>query len=121
MHMRRSIGRKRIIMSMKAIKRRTPAPDRSTVRRRIGVRRVVLTVVALMIVVIGIRLVQVHDQTWEWRLGASAAPTKLQFGGRDYLRDASAPNPQLLGAVKVGGRASGGGLVLVPSVAADPY
>ena len=45
--------------------------------------------------------------------------SKLQFGGREYLRNAAPPNRQLLGAVKVAGRTAGGGLVLLPPVTMD--
>ncbi len=94
-----------------------PAPSRRpAVGRRFALAVVILG--AVLIVVVGIRLVQVHDQTWDWRLTSSATPTKLEFGGRDYLRDGSPPN-QPLGAVQEVGRTNGGGLVLLPSLAVE--
>ncbi|MDX6366272.1 MAG: hypothetical protein QOK30_1348 [Nocardioidaceae bacterium] len=47
------------------------------------------SVIALLVVCVGIplvRLYQVHDQGWEWRLTPSAAPPRLLFDGRSYLR-----------------------------------
>jgi hypothetical protein len=45
--------------------------------------------IALLVVCVGLPLVrvyQVHDQGWEWRLTPSAAPPRLVFDGRSYLR-----------------------------------
>ncbi len=57
------------------------------------------------------RLVDVHRSTWDWTLRPQAASTKVELGGRDYVRSGPAwPAPVDLSVV---GRTRGGGDVLV--------
>jgi hypothetical protein len=49
-------------------------------------RRSVIAVIVVCVAVPLVRLYQVHDEGWEWRLTPSAAPAGLQFDGRSYLR-----------------------------------
>jgi hypothetical protein len=47
------------------------------------------SVIALLVVCVGVplvRLYQVHDEGWEWRLTPPAAPPQLLFHQRSYLR-----------------------------------
>jgi hypothetical protein len=57
-----------------------------------------------------IRLYQVHDQGWEWRLSASAAPPRILFDGRSYLR-ASEPALRVPSREVQQGRTPGGGVI----------
>jgi hypothetical protein len=52
--------------------------------------RSVRTVLAVVVIVAGIvvvRLFQIHQETWEWRLTPSATPPKLHVLSRDYRRE----------------------------------
>ena len=52
--------------------------------------RTVRRALAVVVVVAGVvlfRLVQVHEETWEWRLTPSATPPKLHVLSRDYQRE----------------------------------
>ncbi len=75
-------------------------------------RRVVLLLTLALVLAIGLlgRLWYVHDRTWDWSLVISAAPPKIQFADRTYLRstlDIAVP----AAAVDVG-RTLGGGVIL---------
>jgi hypothetical protein len=50
------------------------------------VRRSVIALLVVCVAVPLVRLYQVHDEGWEWRLTPSAAPPRLLFGERSYLR-----------------------------------
>jgi hypothetical protein len=49
-------------------------------------RRSVIALLVVCVAVPLVRLFQVHDEGWEWRLTPSAAPPRLLFGERSYLR-----------------------------------
>ncbi|NHC15736.1 hypothetical protein [Motilibacter deserti] len=59
------------------------------------VRRRLLVTVPLLVLVAGVllRLEQVHQETWEWRLTHSATPPKLHVFDRDYRRMGPEPVP----------------------------
>ncbi len=88
--------------------------------RRSRVLVALAVVLALAVVGLGVRLVQVHGQTRDWRLSAAAAPSLLHFGGHDFLRGPAADQQQLsvLGPLTADGRTAGGGQIFVPTVAA---
>jgi len=78
--------------------------------RRRAVVAAVLALLCVPVVVVAVRVVQVHDQGWEWRLSPTAAPPKLSWHHRDYRR-AAARAARPAGAVEIG-RTPGGGRVL---------
>ena len=53
------------------------------------------------------RLVQVHSQGWEWRLSPSAAPPRISFDHRSYLRS-TRPRAIPAGEVRRGSTPGGG-------------
>ncbi len=93
---------------------------KSTSRRRLrhgGI--VIVSILALVSVVLGVRVYQVHDQTRDWRLTPAAAPTLLKFGGRDYLRGGTMTSQQLAlqGPITADGQTAGGGKIFIPAPA----
>lgn len=74
---------------------------------RPAVLAVGVLVVLVLAVVAGARMVSVHADTWEWRLKPSAAPPKIQFDDRSYLRGSVmaglAPGSTLSGLTSGGG------------------
>jgi hypothetical protein len=67
-------------------------------------------VVAVLALTLLGRMASIHRETWDWRLTPAAAPTKVQLGGREYLRGGPEWNrPAGLHEV---GRTDGGGVVL---------
>src|SRR5262249_19087545 len=64
---------------------------------------------------IGLRTVQVHAETGEWRLSPSATPPIIRVDGRDYERAGQAPEPPR-GTIDVDvvGRTPGGALIYIP-------
>ena len=75
--------------------------------RAIGV---VAAIAMLLLGLVGVRLVQVHSETWEWTLTPSAASPRIEFADRSYLRGSVVPSaPQDATAV---GRTAGGGVTL---------
>jgi hypothetical protein len=72
-------------------------------------------VLLLGISAIGVRTVQVHAETGEWRLSPSATPPVIHLDGRDYRRAglAQEPEPGTIDA-EVVGRTAGGALIYVP-------
>ncbi|WP_328292572.1 hypothetical protein OG218_07460 [Kineococcus sp. NBC_00420] len=67
-----------------------------------------LIVVGIVALGLGVRVFQVHDQTWEWRLRASATPPKIRFDDRDYRRDEGPPSPaSASGATELGVTSAG--------------
>lgn len=92
-------------------------------RRRRRVIIVFTGILALVALGLGIRLVQVHDQTRDWRLALAAAPTLLKFRGHDFLRVGTLNQRQLAvqGSITVDGQTAGGGQIFVPAAAvSDP-
>jgi hypothetical protein len=70
----------------------------------------VATIAVLLLGVVGVRLVRIHDVTWEWTLTPSAASPKIEFADRSYLRGSVVPSaPQEATDV---GRTAGGGVIL---------
>jgi hypothetical protein len=67
-------------------------------------------IVVLLAGLVGVRLVHIHDETWEWTLTPSAASPKIEFADRTYLRD-SLELSGLIGRKPVG-RTAGGGVIL---------
>jgi hypothetical protein len=73
--------------------------------RRLSAGLLLVVAVAL---VLGVRLFQVHDQTWEWRLQPSATPPKVRFENRDYRRESGQPlAAPAAGAAEVGTTSAG--------------
>lgn len=78
-----------------------------------SLRRQRLRVVGLLVlgvVALGLfaRTYQVHEETWEWRLRATAAPPKVCLDERDYRRDDGPPLPApSTGAVELGQTSAG--------------
>jgi hypothetical protein len=69
-----------------------------------------LALVALLAVGLVGRLWYVHDRTWDWSLVPAAAPLRIQFAERNYIRstiDEATP----AAAVEVG-HTLGGGVIL---------
>jgi hypothetical protein len=79
-------------------------PSKSWLRKAVVVWLVVCVGVPLM------RLYQVHEEGWEWRLTPSAAPPRLLFDGRSYLRG-SAISHVPTGEVRHGSTPGGGALL----------
>jgi len=75
----------------------------------------------LLIVVVGfgvlVRLYQVHEQGWEWRLSPSAAPPKVHYNGRDYDRGGKQASPS---TAIVRGRTPGDGVIFASRSAGTP-
>ena len=70
----------------------------------------VAAIAVLLLGLLGARLFQVHDETWEWTLTPSAASPKIEFADRSYLRGNVVPSaPQEATEV---GRTAGGGVIL---------
>jgi hypothetical protein len=70
-------------------------------------RRVLGLFVLVCAAIVMFRLVRVHSQGWEWRLSPSAAPPRISFDGRSYLRSApSSPIPA--GDIRRGSTPGGG-------------
>lgn len=79
---------------------------RSQSRQRLKVAA--LIVVGIVALSLGVRVFQVHDETWEWRLQASATPPKVRFEDRDYRRDEVPPSPApAAGATELGVTSAG--------------
>ena len=68
--------------------------------------------------VLGGRLVRVHDKTWEWTLRPSATPPKVVVFDRAYRRSNGPPSDPT-DADRPVGRTPGGGLILAQRP--DPY
>jgi hypothetical protein len=81
--------------------------------------RGVLAVVVIVAGVVVVRLVQVHQETWEWRLTPSATPPKLHVLSRDYRREDRYQAPPAA-ATWLGGGTPGGALVLGETVRSLP-
>ena len=77
-------------------------------------------ILALVVVALGIRLVQVHDETRDWRLTPAAAPTLLNFSGHDFLRGGMLDQHEFdaLGSFTADGLTAGGAQIFIPAVAA---
>lgn len=84
-------------------------PSRATVR----LRGVVIGFVVVLVAAPALRVIYVHDQTWEYGLLPSSTPPKVVYDHRDYERgeDVARVDP---GFVRRG-ETMGGGLVYAPS------
>lgn len=93
--------------------------ERSVVRHTAPVLRKSLLVAAVVLLLaigaIGLRTVQVHQETGEWRPSPSAAPSVIHVDGREYRRGGLAPEPPR-GTIDVEavGRTAGGALIFIP-------
>ena len=89
--------------------------DGPSVLPRLLSRGSVVTVVLLAVmsglVYVAVHLRHVHDVGWEYRWNPSAAPPRISFEGRHYLRG-SAESALPAGAVPLG-RTPGGGVIYV--------
>lgn len=79
-------------------------------RARVRMMGLLAAVALLLLGLVGVRLIQVHDETWEWTLTPSPASPKIEFADRTYLRDSVELSGLIAG--KEVGRTAGGGLVL---------
>lgn len=65
----------------------------------------------LGVITAGWRIAQVHGETWEWRLSPSAAPPRVGFDGRHYIRtDVGGVSAQ---GMQQAGQTSGGAPIYV--------
>ncbi len=82
-------------------------------RRRGAV--ILVSILALIVVALGGRVFQVHDQTRDWRLTPAAAPSLLKFSGHDYLRGGTMDQQQaaLRGPITADGQTAGGGKIFI--------
>jgi hypothetical protein len=79
-------------------------------RARVRVIGLLAAIAVLLAGLVGVRLVRIHDETWEWTLTPSAASPKIEFADRSYLWGSVVPSaPQEATAV---GRTAGGGVIL---------
>lgn len=74
-------------------------------------------VVVLLLLSAATRVAQVHAETWEWRLWPSAAPPRVQFEGRHYLRTSIVPVSS--DGLVPSGETLGGATIFVGSRVAD--
>jgi hypothetical protein len=79
-------------------------------RARMRMIGLVAAIAILLLGLLVVRLIKVHDETWEWTLTPSPASPKIEFADRTYLRD-SVELSGLIGGKAVG-RTAGGGVVL---------
>ncbi|MFT4009499.1 MAG: hypothetical protein QM655_05590 [Nocardioidaceae bacterium] len=73
-----------------------------------------------MAILVFARTYQVHAHTWDWRLMPAAAPTKLEFDGRDYQRSDSSDGTSVEPAYVARGTTSGGGKIWGPRTDGTP-
>ncbi|MEA5455869.1 hypothetical protein SPF06_14135 [Sinomonas sp. JGH33] len=71
-------------------------------------------VVVLVLVLAGLRLWDVHRTTNDWALWPPAAPSKVQFAGRDYACEPAAS--MSLNGLSVRGKTAGGADIYAPAV-----
>jgi hypothetical protein len=77
-------------------------------------RRAMLIAGVLVLIaaaVVAVRVVHIHHRYWQWALVPSAAPPKIEVGGRDYKRSAGAAG---LDADLVVGAGPRGGVIYGP-------
>lgn len=79
-------------------------------RARVRMMGLVAAIALLLLGLVGVRLIQVHSETWEWTLTPSPASPKIEFADRSYLQDSVEPSG--LEVAKAVGRTPGGGVVL---------
>jgi hypothetical protein len=65
------------------------------------------------VVALALRVIYVHDKTWEYRLLPSSTPPKVGYHGRDYSRGAVRARADA-GFVR-SGKTMGGGVIYAPS------
>jgi hypothetical protein len=82
------------------------------VSRGLIARSCAAALVAVALIALGVRLVHVHEATWEWTLRPSAAAPLLAYGDRDYKR--SRPDPGVEPSFERIGTSLGGGAVFGP-------
>jgi hypothetical protein len=79
-------------------------------RAKVRVMWLAAAIAMLLLGLVGVRVVQVHSETWEWTPTPAAASPRIEFADRSYLRDGVVPSaPHEATAV---GRTAGGGVVL---------
>jgi len=100
-------------------RRRTPTNPPSSGRRARVVKLVVACIVLACLLVAGVRMIDVHSETRDWRLTVAAAPTRLVYNGNPYLKTrlvTAATEPP--GGITSGGVTEGGGRILIPKTEA---
>ena len=68
-------------------------------------------VLAAVAIYVGVHLVRVHEESWQWRWTPSAAPPLVPYRERDYLRGSGLaqlpPDSHPLGHTRGGGQTFG--------------
>jgi hypothetical protein len=76
-------------------------------------RRVAIWLALALVATLAVRVIYVHDKTWEYRLFPSSTPPKVAYHARDYTRgDAKAKVDA--GFVR-SGTTMGGGVIYAPT------
>lgn len=89
----------------------TPGPRPRDHRAALVTLSVLLIIAAAVLA--GARMVSVHSETWEGRLAPSAAPPRIAFDHRYYVRSDAPASPRP--AFTPAGQTSGGGEVFAPA------
>lgn len=64
---------------------------------------------AVVLTLVGLRLWQVHEQTWDWTLWPKEVPSKVQYAERDFhCGQNPAPRERSLEGLEVRGKTAGG-------------
>jgi len=86
------------------------------IARRKLLQKVLVAIIGAAVVVLGVRVVQVHDSTSDWGIVAPALPSKFVFDGQVYLKSSKVGplySPPESGVAA--GKTDGGGQILIPS------
>jgi hypothetical protein len=87
---------------------------RSTVRGPASRLRIVAIWLAVACLAgLAVRVMYVHDKTWEYRLFPSSTPPKVHYQDRDYSRGSD--QPRLDAGFVRSGETMGGGVVYAPA------
>jgi hypothetical protein len=76
--------------------------------------RVTLALTAVVVVLLVVKVVRVHQETGEFRLTPSAAPSEIHAYGRTYHRGRSGPATSVPSGVQELGATAGGGELFGP-------
>jgi hypothetical protein len=77
------------------------------------VRHVAIWLALAVLAALAVRVVYVHDKTWEYRLFPSATPPKVGYLDRDYTRGNDLTRVEA-GLVR-SGQTMGGGIIYAPT------
>ncbi|GGO73891.1 hypothetical protein H7344_04540 [Nocardioides deserti] len=105
-----------LALTVVAVKDRAKQPL-PTERRQRYVKRllVALLVAAVTAIVVGARLVHVHDTYGVWQLTSTETPNRIAASGRDYDRNELQPATSVPTSVDTRGKTGSGTAILAPN------